>query len=99
MIEDQVLRQRARIDWIKKGDGDNSFFHASIRTKNNQMGIYRLCRKDSITTIDRKEIKEEILDFYTSLMGTANTSLKGIDLETMRSEKQLSLDLEKSLEY
>ncbi|KAI5403341.1 hypothetical protein KIW84_050776 [Lathyrus oleraceus] len=33
VIEEQMLQLRAKIDWLRLGDGNNSFFHASLKSK------------------------------------------------------------------
>lgn len=42
---------------------------------------------------NQEAIEEEILEFYTSLVGTNAVELKGIDVTTIRSGKILSIDL------
>lgn len=32
-IKESILNQNAKIKWLKAGDGDNSYFHASARAK------------------------------------------------------------------
>jgi hypothetical protein len=32
-MEEQMLRQKANIEWLKLGDGNNHYFHASIKAK------------------------------------------------------------------
>lgn len=29
-----MLKQRSKLEWIKLGDGNNKYFHASIKAKN-----------------------------------------------------------------
>lgn len=35
-MEEQMFYQRAKLDWRKMGDGNNSFFHATLKTKLKQ---------------------------------------------------------------
>jgi hypothetical protein len=35
-MEEQMLRQKAKIEWLKLGDGNNRYFHASIKAKQRQ---------------------------------------------------------------
>jgi hypothetical protein len=32
-MEEQMFQQKAKIDWLKLGDGNNRYFHASIKAK------------------------------------------------------------------
>lgn len=41
-LEEKVLRQKSKIDWLKLGDGNNSYFHASIKAKHNAKNLNML---------------------------------------------------------
>ncbi|MCI32067.1 transposon TX1 putative 149 kDa protein, partial [Trifolium medium] len=32
-MEEQMLRQKAKIEWLRLGDGNNKYFHASLKAK------------------------------------------------------------------
>lgn len=32
-FEEEILRQKSKITWLNLGDGNNSYFHASIKAK------------------------------------------------------------------
>ncbi|XP_058783198.1 uncharacterized protein LOC131657862 [Vicia villosa] len=55
--DEQLLRQKAKIDWIKKGDGNNSFFYASIKTKNMKKDISMLYKSDDTLINDQQDIE------------------------------------------
>lgn len=44
-IEEQILKQKAKVQWLKCGDGNNKFFYACLRSRNNH-GLFSLCRQD-----------------------------------------------------
>lgn len=45
-LEEEILRQRATVEWIRNGDGNKSFIHSFIRSRHKQKMIIRLVKKD-----------------------------------------------------
>ncbi|XP_058725687.1 uncharacterized protein LOC131596982 [Vicia villosa] len=89
-LEEEVLRQRAKVDWIRKGDGNNSFFHSTIRSRAKQKMITKLVKDNGEICVNKEDMETEVLEFYTSLMGTAAANLEGVDIGAMRRGKQLN---------
>ncbi|XP_071740224.1 uncharacterized protein [Rutidosis leptorrhynchoides] len=58
-----MIRQKARIKWVAEGEDNTSFFHASIRRKNNNCNIRGL-HTDGIWNENPSEIKNAIYEFY-----------------------------------
>lgn len=87
-----MLMQRAKVDWIRKGDGNNSFFHAIIKSRNNRRNIYMLQKTDGTLLENQSEIEDEIMDFYKKLMGTEDSQLHHIDIDAMRNGKQVNME-------
>lgn len=63
-MEENVLRQKFKVDWIKLGDSNNHFFHA--KTKQKRMYV---CRPDGSELTSRDEIEKEVLLYFGELMG------------------------------
>ena len=38
-IEENILMQKAKLDWMRLGDNNNAYFHAIIREKTNRRGF------------------------------------------------------------
>ncbi|XP_058755140.1 uncharacterized protein LOC131628305 [Vicia villosa] len=87
--EEQILSQRAKVSWLKLGDGNNSYFHAIIKGKNKATGITALEDHAGKTLTEPKDIEAEVLRFYTELVGTNSNSLLHIDIDAMRKGPQL----------
>lgn len=43
-LEESDLRQKAKIDWIRLGNGNNNYFHASIKGRHKQNNIRSLLK-------------------------------------------------------
>ncbi|KAK2424473.1 hypothetical protein QL285_034827 [Trifolium repens] len=70
-MEERMLQQKAKIDWLKLGDGNNSYFHASIKAKQKQCELKAIYREDDTMAVTHDDIEQEVLRLYGSLMGRA----------------------------
>lgn len=41
-MEKRILKQRSKIDWLNVGDGNNSYFHTSLKEKHRQTQMHTL---------------------------------------------------------
>lgn len=89
-IEDKILRQKSRINWLKQGDASTKFFFTATKAKHVKNRIQLLIDDSGNTITDSQEIRGEILKFYKVLLGTKATTLPGIDLNVVRKGKVLS---------
>lgn len=64
-----MLRQRAKIKWLRVGDDNNAYFHASLRAKQKQNTMKNIYRWDGTLVTTHKNLKKEVLDFYGKLIG------------------------------
>ncbi|CAK8533160.1 unnamed protein product [Lathyrus sativus] len=91
-IEWKILQQREKIDWIRKGDGNNHYLYAAVKTKHHSTCLSNLRRSDGRHLSDQNDIEEEVMVFYKNLMGKEDTNINHIDIEAMRMGKQLNLE-------
>lgn len=56
-IEEKTLHQKAKIEWIKLGNGNNQYFHATVKAKNNSKRLTRVCKADGTKLITSGDIK------------------------------------------
>lgn len=82
-LEESMLRQRAKIDWLRLSDGNNKYFHVAIKIRNQTNGIKKIIRSDGTYTTDQKAIETEVVAFYRNLMGKASGDLEGVDISAM----------------
>jgi hypothetical protein len=69
-LEEQIdiyWKQRAHIDWLKKGDLNTSFFHAacSERRRRNQIG--KLKKESGVRVEDEDEKKNHIKQYFEDI--------------------------------
>lgn len=78
--EEKVLRQRAKVEWIRLGDGNNAFFHASLKSRQKKCGITKLLQEDGTVVHQQEDISNEVLNFYGKLLGETHEKLKSVDI-------------------
>lgn len=82
--EEAIMQQRAKVDWIRLGDANNSYFHANVKAKHRHSGLDCLQLNDGTMVTTPHEIEHEILNFYSKLVGQNEERLEGIDITIMR---------------
>ncbi|XP_057249329.1 uncharacterized protein LOC130590789 [Beta vulgaris subsp. vulgaris] len=78
-VEESILHQKSRINWLQKGDANTKLFFTATKARHGQNRIELIIADDGRIVKDAGAIREEILDFYKKLLGTRATSLQGVD--------------------
>ncbi|CAI8605706.1 unnamed protein product [Vicia faba] len=91
-IEEYLLRQKAKIDWIRLGDISSAYFYSNLKDRYKQAQINNLVDKDGKNLVDHDQIEKEVINFYQGLVGSAATSMKKIDIEVLRNGNQVKVD-------
>jgi len=68
--KENFLKQKSRIKWLNLGDGNNSFFHNSVKVRNSTNLIKVLKDSEGNSIHDVMEIKSMAINFYQQLLGT-----------------------------
>lgn len=89
-LEKQVLRQKAKVDWFLLGDGNNRYFHATLKRKNKASSIYALEDLNRMEITRQNNIEREVLRFYNYLIRKSSNQLRHIGVEVLRNDAQLS---------
>ncbi|XP_058746716.1 uncharacterized protein LOC131619658 [Vicia villosa] len=64
--EEKVLQHKAKVEWIKPGDGNNHYFHASLKAKTNSKRLKKVCMEDGTKVTDKQGIEDMVLNFMSS---------------------------------
>ena len=72
------MQQKAKIDWLKEGDCNTSFFHASIKQRMRQNRILSIEQSDGSRTHDPKQITSAFLEFYKELLASRMKNRRGV---------------------
>ncbi|XP_019253580.1 PREDICTED: uncharacterized protein LOC109232306 [Nicotiana attenuata] len=78
-VEESIMKQKARIKWLKVGDSNTAYFHACVKNRQARNHIGRLMDNTGKLLQSEKEVEEEILNFYKKLLGTTASTLPIVD--------------------
>ncbi|CAK8543759.1 unnamed protein product [Lathyrus sativus] len=91
-MEWKILHQRAKIDWIRKGDVNNQYFYAAIKSRHYSNCLSNLKKSDGSQITIKPDIEDEVIKFYSNLMGKDAETINHIDIKAMRMGKQLDIN-------
>ena len=65
MVKEECLwHQRSRVDWLKSGDMNTSYFHSRATQRNKRNFISKLNLNDGSVVTDEKQIGEAMVDYF-----------------------------------
>ncbi|XP_019258094.1 PREDICTED: uncharacterized protein LOC109236376 [Nicotiana attenuata] len=96
-VEESILKQKSRIQWLKLGDGNNAYFYASMKNRNSQNKIQKLTRSNGTVTQTKQEMEDEVMSFYKQLLGTAAEKIPTINTTVMREGPMVNKQQQRQL--
>ncbi|XP_059306176.1 uncharacterized protein LOC132057559 [Lycium ferocissimum] len=67
LVEESILRQKSRAQWIKLGDANNKYFSAVIKDRTNRKQLVELTSLTDIKLTEPQDIQEEVINFTKGL--------------------------------
>ena len=82
--EDVMWHQRARVEWLKNGDLNTSYFHSRATQRNKKNFISKLVLEDNTVVEDEKMIGEAMVNYFRHIFTSTTPSefepiLQGIE--------------------
>ena len=71
--EEMYWSQNARVQWLKIGDKNTSFFHATVEGRRKRNRMLEIQRENGTWTKGEKELGAEVVDYYKHLFSTSET--------------------------
>ncbi|KAH0746203.1 hypothetical protein KY285_007860 [Solanum tuberosum] len=99
MIEENIYKQKSRVQWLKLGDDNNAYFFASMKGRKAQNQITMLTIEDDTVIREATYITKEAVGFYKKLLGQCNNHMQATQPEMLKDgpiltrEQQLFLIL------
>ncbi|XP_070026137.1 uncharacterized protein [Nicotiana sylvestris] len=85
LIEESILKQKSRAQWIQLGDSNSKYFAIIIKERIQRKQIKELkALKDGKMLTNPNDLKQEIVSFYKGLMGSSKQSLRAVNKIVMR---------------
>ncbi|KAG0454519.1 hypothetical protein HPP92_023811 [Vanilla planifolia] len=79
--EEDFWKQKAGLRWIKEGDANTSFFHASVKMKRHSLGIQKLKNPDGSWSVGDEELAGLLTNHFQNLFrdnGYCSSDAEGI---------------------
>ena len=86
--EDLKWQQRAKVNWLKLGDRNTKFFHASANQRCKRNRIFSITDEMGIVWESRTEILEAFIDDFDALFTTGYVEDTGLCLQHL--DRQVS---------
>ncbi|CAI9094473.1 OLC1v1030219C1 [Oldenlandia corymbosa var. corymbosa] len=78
---DDFWSQKMKIKWMKEGDSNTSFFHASLKERRGRQGIFKIQAENGDMLTRPLDIEQEVISFFSAL-------LNNNDVDPLSDEKQ-----------
>lgn len=70
-IEQGILKQKSRVQWLQEGDAGTHYFYAFIKHRQSTNNISKLIAEDGIVLHTKQQIHKEIQGYYKQLLGSS----------------------------
>ena len=70
--EDDMWRQRSRINWFQNGDRNTSFFHAKALARHRKNFMDGLLDGDGVWQVEEDKMEEIAIGYYGDIFSTSN---------------------------
>ncbi|KAL9680790.1 hypothetical protein QQ045_012569 [Rhodiola kirilowii] len=71
--EEILWRQRSRVEWLREGDRNTSYFHAKATRRKEINTITRLKNRDGVWVLDDNQIASLIKEYFTDIYSSSIT--------------------------
>ncbi|KAF8048677.1 hypothetical protein N665_2441s0005 [Sinapis alba] len=82
-IEEKVLSQKAKMHWLKIGDGNNKSFHNSAKIRAAKNSIFEIQKTDGSTISTQEGIKKEAVEYYDSFLNHNSVGYTGMSVDDL----------------
>ncbi|XP_071916215.1 uncharacterized protein [Coffea arabica] len=71
--EELYWAQKSRVTWLKEGNKNSQFFHASVKGRMRRNRMSNVQRDDGTWTTNERELREEVASYYKQLFDSQGT--------------------------
>lgn len=96
-IQEQIMRQKSRANWIQLGDHNTKCFHTYMKSRQARNKVSCILTEDQLKLTDPQQKQQHFTQFFQELLGTAATQLPGIDITLARDGPCLTLHHQQQL--
>ncbi|GKD77672.1 RNA-directed DNA polymerase, eukaryota, reverse transcriptase zinc-binding domain protein [Tanacetum coccineum] len=66
--EEKLLRQKAKVTWLKEGDKNSTYFHKVLKGRQNRSRIMSICAEDG-KRYDNCDVADQFVNHFTGFLG------------------------------
>ena len=90
--EEQMFRQKSRIQWLKEGDKNTAYFHQKVKSNWNHNKIQKVKDNGGHEVYDKEQVKEVFVRYFSHLFNdpTPSTPMFSIFSQTDLFEDRLN---------
>ncbi|XP_060170788.1 uncharacterized protein LOC132601740 [Lycium barbarum] len=85
ILQDTILRQKARVRWLSEGDTNSAFFHGIIKGRRKRLNIQKIRDEDDNLFEGTAAIAEAAVDFFQKLFSPESTTDEPTSLNVIQS--------------
>lgn len=75
-VEEKVLRQKSRVQWLKSGDQNSSYFHRNVKARQTRNLIRSLIKDDGTRVHSINDVKDAAVNYYQEMLGTNDEQIQ-----------------------
>ncbi|KAJ6714928.1 GLYCINE-RICH CELL WALL STRUCTURAL PROTEIN 1.8-LIKE [Salix viminalis] len=69
-VEESLYKQRSKVQWLKLGDKNTTFFHHSVLHRRHRNAIHSLRKEDGVEERDREELGKMAASHFKDILST-----------------------------
>ena len=83
-LEEEHLKQKAKLHWLEVGDLNNKTFHNSIRTRKAQNAIREICCSNGSRIVQHEDIKLEAERYFSEFLNQRPENYQGATVDELK---------------
>lgn len=97
LAEESMMKQKAKVDWLRQGDLNTAYFHARVKQRRASCSIRSICDSQGNWHDDPEHVKAILLDYFQLLLGSSSSTIASVDTSVIRDGPVLSIAQASSL--
>lgn len=89
-VEESILKQKSRVDWLQLGDQNTRFFFSAMKQRHARNTMVTMMNEAGDFLTEPDQIQHEVLSFYKNLLGSKTQGLQEINQSYIRQGPLLS---------
>ena len=96
-LNETYWRQRSRVQWLKEGDRNTSFFHRRASNRRCRNRVKGLTDSSGQWTSDPKEVADILISYYENIFKSEHVDPAALEVVLATVQKKVTTDMNKDL--